>query len=156
MSSGPQPRSDSAASGDVQPYGSAQPAPAAWFSGSMVRGTQNSHNLVSGGGNRTHCSCCPDGVWFPQRGPSRCLSRRQGRLFWESHSGAYQSNPTHLHCLPHWHGGDDWNGSNVSGLPLWVPLSQKQTSSVPWACARTLRCRSCPRVGTWHSVYVAR
>ena len=33
---------------------------------------QNSHNLVSGGGNRTKCSCCPDGVWFPQRGPSRC------------------------------------------------------------------------------------
>ena len=27
----------------------AQPAPAAWFSGSMVRGTQNSYNLVSGG-----------------------------------------------------------------------------------------------------------
>ena len=88
------------ASGDVQPHSCAQPAPAAWFSGSMVWRAQNSHNLVSGGGNRTNCSCCPDGVWFSQRGPSRCLSGRQGRLFWEGHSGAYKSNPTHVHCLP--------------------------------------------------------
>ena len=125
----------------------AQPAPAAWLSGSIVWRAQNSHNLVSGGGNRTNCSCCPDGVWFPQRGPSRCLSGRPGRLFWESHSGAYKSNPTHVHCLPHWHGWDDLDGSNASGLSLWVSHSQKQASPVSWACARTLGCRSCPRVG---------
>ena len=25
----------------------------------------------------------------------------RGRLFWKGHSGAYKSNPTHPHCLPH-------------------------------------------------------
>ena len=30
----------------------------------MVWRAQNSHNLVSGGGNRTNCSCCPNGCGF--------------------------------------------------------------------------------------------
>ena len=80
----------------MQSHGCAQPAFAAWFSGSMVWRTQNSYNLLSGGCNRPHRSCYPDGVWIPQRWPSRCLPRRQGRLFWEGHSGADKSNPTHI------------------------------------------------------------
>ena len=47
---------------------------------------------------------------------------------WEGHSGVDKSNPTHLHCLPHRHGWDDWNGSNFGGLSLWIPYPQKQTS----------------------------
>ena len=27
------------------------------------------------------------------------------------------------HRLPHRHGWDDWNGSNVGGLSLWIPYS---------------------------------
>ena len=91
----------------------------------MVWRTQNSYNLLSGGCNRPNRSCCPDGVWIPQRWPSRCFPRRQGRLFWEGHSGADKSNPTHLHCLPHRHGWDDWNGSNVGGLSLYHTLKNR-------------------------------
>ena len=61
----------------------------------------------------------------------------------------------HLHCLPHRHGWDDWNGSNVSGLSLWIPYPKKQTSPVPCAYARTLGCRSCPRVSDCAEVEAA-
>ena len=96
---------------------------AAWFGGLRIATTS------SAAGATTRIAVVVQ-TWIPQRWPSRCLPRRQGRLFWEGHSGADTSNPTHVHCLPHRHGWDDRNGSNVSGLPLWLPYPQKQASPV--------------------------
>ena len=68
---------------------------AAWFGGLRIATTS------SAAGATARIAVVVQTGWFPQRGPSRCLSGRQGRLFWEGHSGAYKSNPTHVHCLPH-------------------------------------------------------
>ena len=93
---------------------------------------QPRRQLVGSGGDRKNSSGCSNRVWFPQRGSPRSLDGRQGRLFWTSHSSAHKSNQTHVHCLSYWYGWDDWDGSDASGLSLWVLYPQKQTCPVPW------------------------
>ena len=84
--------SDSAASGALKPYGSAQPAPAAWFLSSMVRGLRIARTSSAAGATaritvvvQTGCGYLSGGHPLPLFPLDRVISRLFSILFNSKH-----------------------------------------------------------------------
>ena len=93
---------------------------AAWFQVAWFGGLRTAITSSAAGATARIAVVVQTGCGFLSGGRRGASLEDRGDCFGRA-TVADKSNPTHLHCLPHRYGWDDWNGSNVGGLSLWIP-----------------------------------